>query len=72
MRYHFIFGLLPAISLAAPVEHDDLQFHSLEARQQNLPTIKFPYGTWQASKYDAASDVRIHFAFVKCLYLTIL
>lgn len=25
--------------------------------QEDLPTIKLPYGTWRASKYDAASDV---------------
>lgn len=28
-----------------------------KSAQADLPTIKLPYGTWRASKYDAASDV---------------
>jgi hypothetical protein len=58
MRGLLVAGILPALCLCVPVEHDGLNFHNLEARQQNLPTIKLPYGTWQASKYDAANDVR--------------
>jgi hypothetical protein len=34
-----------------------LQFADAQAEQQNLPILKLPYGTWQASKYDAADDV---------------
>jgi hypothetical protein len=54
MRSFATLGLLALFCVAAAVE---LQFHSLEARQQNLPIVKLPYGTWQASKYDAVNDV---------------
>jgi hypothetical protein len=30
---------------------------SLKATQETLPTIKLPYGVWQASSYDNSSDV---------------
>jgi hypothetical protein len=49
---------LAVLATAAPiVDSSGLEYHSLEARQANLPLLKLPYGTWQASKYDVASDV---------------
>jgi hypothetical protein len=50
--------LLATLCAASPTNSNGgLKYHSLEARQQNLPSIKLPYGTWQASKYDSANDV---------------
>ncbi|QDS70471.1 hypothetical protein FKW77_009992 [Venturia effusa] len=37
--------------LARPLDQTD------SSAQHELPTIKLPYGTWRASKYDPASDV---------------
>jgi hypothetical protein len=33
------------------------RFRTLEARKGPSPTIKLPYGTWQAYSYDAVNDV---------------
>jgi hypothetical protein len=53
------FVSLAVLASAVPiVDSSGIEYHSLEARQANLPLLKLPYGTWQASKYDAASDVR--------------
>jgi hypothetical protein len=35
------------------------RFRTLEARKESLPTIKLPYGTWQAYSYDAVNDVML-------------
>jgi hypothetical protein len=35
-----------------------LEYANLEAQRENLPLLKLPYGTWQATRYDPASDVR--------------
>lgn len=44
--------------LAAPfIQHDGLLYADLKARQQNLPLLKLPYATYQASKYDANTDI---------------
>lgn len=64
MKFTLFFGLLPVFSLALPfLEKDGLHYHSLKARAQNLPTLKLPYGTWQATKYDSANDV-LTFPFI--------
>lgn len=53
------FSLLATLGAASPARSNrGLKPPSLEARQQNFPFIKWPYGTWQASKYDSANDVR--------------
>ncbi|KAF2399881.1 alpha/beta-hydrolase [Trichodelitschia bisporula] len=57
LRLLTFLGLLDALAAASPIVHNGLPYHSHEARQANLPTIKLPYGTWQASKYDAANDI---------------
>jgi hypothetical protein len=45
------------VTALPPVYSNGLEYHSLEARQANLPLLKLPYGTWQASKYEPGSDV---------------
>jgi hypothetical protein len=37
-----------------------------DSRQQTLPVIELPYGTWQAASYDAESDVRNLSVAVHC------
>jgi hypothetical protein len=60
MKKFIAIGLLVALSSSSPTStQGTLEYHSLEARQQNLPSIKLPYGTWQANKYDAANDVSL-------------
>lgn len=62
MKFTLLSGLLPVFALALPsFGTDGLHYHSLKARAQNLPTLKLPYGTWQATKYDSANDVRKQF-----------
>jgi hypothetical protein len=63
MKYSIPLKILLGLSSASPLlARDGLQFHSLEAHQQNLPTIKLPYGTWQATKYDSKNDVCVSLA----------
>lgn len=66
MRHVLSYWLLPtcALTLAVTKQQKGLAFHNLEARQQNLPTLKLPYGTWQASDYDGANDVSWEFFFL--------
>jgi hypothetical protein len=52
------------------VDSNGLVYHSKRAAEQNLPTIELPYGKWQASKYDAASDVRKVLLLLKFQILT--
>lgn len=63
MKFALLFGAFPVFSLQLSLlpglgGDDGLHYHSLKARAQNLPTLKLPYGTWQATKYDSANDVR--------------
>jgi hypothetical protein len=49
------------ISVAPHVIRDrrGLEYATPETQRENLPLLKLPYGTWQATKYDSISDVRI-------------
>jgi hypothetical protein len=54
----FLSLFLTTSVIASPItDVSGLNYHSLQARQQNLPLLKLPYGTWQAAKYDAKNDV---------------
>lgn len=57
MSFLAIGALCATIVLAAPVREGKLGFHTLESRAGNLPMVKLPYGTWQASKYDPKTDI---------------
>ncbi|QDS71255.1 hypothetical protein FKW77_000539 [Venturia effusa] len=55
-----LFLVLLPVSLALPsFEDNGLHYHSLTARAQSLPSLKLPYGTWQASRYDSANDIYV-------------
>ncbi|KAF2667279.1 alpha/beta-hydrolase [Microthyrium microscopicum] len=36
---------------------DGLEYNSESSRKAHLPLLKLPYGTWQASQYDAKTDI---------------
>jgi hypothetical protein len=57
-RVTLTLGLFSSLALAIPIVNDEgLEFHTLEARQQQLPLVKLPYATYQASSYDPVNDV---------------
>jgi hypothetical protein len=59
MKALLVWSFLTVLGASSPTNSNGkLEYHSLEAREQNLPSIKLPYGTWQATKYDSANDVR--------------
>jgi hypothetical protein len=51
------------VSASSKLEYKGLQYQNLRTRAENLPLLKLPYGTWQASKYDKATDVRLDLVF---------
>jgi hypothetical protein len=58
MKPPLLLGLFSALCTAFPLlEQNGLQFANEKARQQNLPSLKLDYGTWQAHSYDAKNDV---------------
>jgi hypothetical protein len=60
MKPTLVLGLFSTLCIAIPLlEQNGLQFASEEARQQNLPSLKLEYGTWQAQSYDAKNDVGV-------------
>jgi hypothetical protein len=52
-----VFGVVQFVFGSPVADNHELKYHSLHARQQNLPLLKLPYGTWQATKYDSKNDV---------------
>ena len=47
------------LTLAAARTVRNLAGEHFDRRQQTLPVIEFPYGTWQAASYDPEYDASI-------------
>jgi hypothetical protein len=52
-----IVHVVQIVALNVITDAHGLEYASLNAQRDNLPLLKLPYGTWQASHYDVDSDV---------------
>jgi hypothetical protein len=57
MFFLFLFLYFGNVWAQSITDEDGLEYDSLDARKDNLPLLKLPYGTWQASQYDDDADV---------------